>query len=459
MGTRTGVRAVGVPLVRRPGLVGLVRDPLRALQDIVADHDGAVIRLNLGLFRPYLLTDPAHVQRVLHDRPEQYVREGMLWKPLRRLEGDGIAGEGPGWRASRRVLQPTFARRQVDGLVEPMAGAIADAVAALDAPARDGLPVDVIGAMTRIVHRSLIRAFFGDRIALSDADRLGASISTAFASLGWRMLLPFVSERIPLPGDRTFRRSVRAVDEIVNPYVRGPDRRTTDAGDDILAVLAGARDAHGAPLDERRIRDDVVAMFVAGTETTALALTWVWLLLDANPPVAARLREEVEHVVGRATPGAAHLDGLTYTRMVLQETLRLYPVGWLVPRTVAEPDVVGGVSLPRGATVLVSPYLTHRLPRLWPEPATFDPERFAAGQGVRRDRFAYFPFGGGVHQCLGSHFFTVEAQLIVAGLLSRYRPTLVGSALTGPEPVAARVSATLRPRRRVAMTLAPIGRG
>jgi cytochrome P450 len=200
-------------------------------------------------------------------------------------------------------------------------------------------------------------------------------------------------------------------------------------------------------------------MFVAGTETTALALTWVWLLLDAHPSVAARLRDEVEHVVGRATPGAAHLDGLGYTRMVLQETLRLYPVGWLVPRTVAEPDVIGGVPLRRGATVLVSPYLTHRLPRLWPEPSTFDPERFATGHGVRRHRFAYYPFGGGVHQCLGSHFFMVEAQLIVASLISRYRPTLVGSPLTGPGPVAARVSATLRPRRRVAMTLTPTGRG
>ena len=404
-----------VPL--RTALSGLARDPLATLERIGRECDGAVVRLNLGAVRPYLLTHPDHVQRVLRERPEQYAREGMLWKPLRRLEGNGIASEGPSWERSRRLLQPLFTARSVNAVVDPMSDAIDEAVGELET----GESVDVIATMTRIVHRSLIRAFFGDRISRAEAERLGGAISTAFASLGWRIMLPFAPDWVRLPGDATFRRAVRQIDDVIVPHVR----RARGDGTDILSWLA--KDA----TDEHLVRDDVVAMFVAGTETTALALTWVWLLLDKHPDVAERLD---------ADPG--------YAKPVLQEALRLYPVGWLIPRSVVTPDELDGEPIPKGATVFLSPYVTHRLPSLWDRPAVFDPRRFT--DPPKRHRYAYFPFGGGVHQCLGSHFFLVEAQLILASLLRRFRPVLVD-----PGPIAVRAAATLRPRRPVRMLLRP----
>jgi cytochrome P450 len=427
-------------------LTGLARDPLGTLERIGRDNDGAVVRLSLGAVRPFLFTAPDQVQRVLRERPEQYTREGMLWKPLRRLEGDGIAGEGPIWARSRRLLQPVFTAKHIAGVLDPMAEAISSAVQQLDRQARSGALIDVAVEMTRVVHRSLIRAFFGDRISPDEAERLGQGISTAFASLGWRILLPFAPDWVRLPGDGAFRRAVRTIDEIIYPHVRRA--RRTAGGTDLLSLLAGARDERGRPLDDRSVRDDVVAMFVAGTETTALALTWTWVMLDAHKQVAATLQDEVDRVVGDGVPAARHIAALAYTKMVLQETMRLYPIGWLIPRTVTEPDVVDGVRIPAGATVLLSPYLTQRLPSMWERPDEFDPRRFAPQRSERRHRFAYFPFGAGVHQCLGSHFFTVEAQLIVASVLSRYRTALVGSELT-----AVRAAATLRPRRPVAMAL------
>ncbi len=437
-----------VRLSARRVLTGLARDPLGMLERIGRESDGAVVRLGLGAVRPFLFTAPDHVQRVLRERPEQYVREGMLWKPLRRLEGDGIAGEGPIWARSRRLLQPMFTAKHIAGVLDPMAEAIAVAVKQLDRNAHSGTPIDVASEMTRVVHRSLIRAFFGDRISLDEAERLGRGISTAFASLGWRILLPFAPDWVRLPGDRAFRRAVQTIDEIIYPHVRRA--RRTAGGTNLLSLLAGARDEHGQPLDDRSVRDDVVAMFVAGTETTALALTWVWVMLDAHEQVAVTLQDEVDRVVGDHLPAAHHVADLPYTKMVLQETMRLYPIGWLIPRTVTEPDVVDGVRIPAGATVLLSPYLTQRLPSLWERPDEFDPQRFAPERSERRHRFAYFPFGAGVHQCLGSHFFTVEAQLIVASMVSRYRTALIGS-----EPTAVQAAATLRPRRPVAMALRP----
>jgi cytochrome P450 len=406
-------------------LFSLGRDPLGALEGIGRRAGGAVVRLNLGAVRPFLFTHPDHVQRVLRERPEQYAREGMLWKPLRRLEGYGIAGEGPRWQDSRRLLQPSFTARSVDGLLGTMAGAIEDAVGGFE----PGGTLDLTEAMVRIVHRSLIRTFFGDRITPAEAARLGGAISTAFASLGWRIMLPFAPDWVRLPGDGAFRRAVRSIDDVIYPHVRRA--RDHPGGPDLVSLLA-------AQPDERRVRDDIVAMFVAGTETTALALTWLWLLVDAHPEVAKALQEEVD----------GGDPGLPYTRLVLQETLRLYPVGWLIPRTVTEPDVVGGVPIPAGATVLLSPYVTHRLPDLWERPGEFEPQRFAPGE--RRHRFAYFPFGGGVHQCLGSHFFMVEAQLIVAALLRRFRLKLAA-----PGPIVARAAATLRPKRPVPVLLRP----
>jgi cytochrome P450 len=186
-----------------------------------------------------------------------------------------------------------------------------------------------------------------------------------------------------------------------------------------------------------------------GTETTAVALTWLWVVLAENPPVAGRLYAEIDAVVGAGPVAPAQLPRLGYTSMVLRELLRLYPVGWIIPRTVAADDVIDGVALPAGSTVLLSPYLTHRLPRLWPRPRDFDPLRFTPEQVQRRPRFAYFPFSGGAHQCLGGHLFTVEAALIVASVLSRFRPRPLGRP---PSPQAA---VSLRPDRRVQMVLHP----
>jgi cytochrome P450 len=425
----------------------LARDPLGAFAEIGRRSAGAVVRLNLGLFRPYLVTDPGHVQHVLRDHSENYLREGMLWKPIRRLEGDGIGGEGPNWAVSRRLIQPMFAARAIDALIGQMAQAVTEAVDELDT--RIGQPLDVTVEMTRIVHRAVIRAFFGDRIPTVDAEAVGHAIAAAFTSLGSRMLLPFVPDSVPLPGDRTFRRAVRTVDAILVPHIRAARERDT-GGSDIVSMLVRARDEDGQPFSDQRLRDDVVSMFVAGTETTALALTWVWVLLDAHPEAADAVLAEVTGAVGQGPVEPAHLSHLRFTRMVVQEALRLYPVGWITPRTARESDVLGGVRIKSGATVLLSPYLTHRVSPLWEEPERFDPLRFDPEREREqpRPRFAYFPFGGGRHQCLGSHFFMVEAQLVIAALLCRYRLRICG-----PTPIRPRAAAALRPSRPVEAVL------
>jgi len=219
-------------------------------------------------------------------------------------------------------------------------------------------------------------------------------------------------------------------------------------------MLAHATDGDDQPIDVRRVRNDIVGLFTAGTETTALALTWTIVVLGTHPDVAERVASEVEQVVGSGPVKGEHVRRLEYTRMVLEETLRMYPPGWMIPRTLQSSDALAGVDLPAGTTVVLSPYMTHRLPDLWPDPERFDPGRFLPGSHRTRPRYSYFPFGGGMHQCLGQAFFFYEAALAVAAILSRLRLRVVT-----PQPIRPTVSVSLHPKDKILVRLEKVQPG
>lgn len=442
--------AYSVPFHR--SVWALARDPLKTFAEVGRRSKGEVVRLNLGLSRPYVVARPEHLQHVLRDNADNYVREGMLWGPIRRLFGDGIGTEGPTWAHRRSLLLPMFSAKNVTAHLDELAAAIIDAVDRLHTHAHNGQPIDTKLEMTRIIHRALIHVFFGDAINTADADRLGHAIDAAFTALGPRMLLPFIPHSFPMPGDGAFRRANRTVDDILFPLIRDV-RRGGARGKDMISLLCRGRDPAGKALTDQQVRDDAVSMFAGASETSAVALTWLWVVLHERPDIAANLYAEIDRAVGQDQPQPAHLAALPYTRMVLNELLRLHPVAWIIPRQAKEHDILGGVRIKAGSTVLASPYLAHRIAEFWENPDEFDPRRFSPEQAQRRHRFAYLPFGGGPHQCLGSHFFMVEAQLVVATILSRYRPTLHTTS-----PVIAQAAATLRPKRTVELLLTTKGR-
>ncbi|MEU8333480.1 cytochrome P450 [Micromonospora sp. NPDC048839] len=438
--------------VLRRALPALLRDPLGAMVGLADASPGQVVKLNLGTIRPYLVVEPAHVQHVLRDNAANYTRAGdsMLWKSVKKIGGDGILAEGPQWEASRRRLQPHFTAKRIDAVVDGLSQAISDAVDELGVPARNGEPVDAASEISRIICQAVSRVFFGDKLPVADGMRIVAEQDTAATALRLRLLIPFLPDAVPMPGDRALRRAVQNIDTILLPLVRA-ERAHDDGSDDFVASLARGRDAHGHKLDEQRVRDDLVSIFVTTTETTYTVLTWLFPLLEQQPDVAARLYAELDRVVG---PGDVisheQLGELRYTRMVLDELVRAYPSAWLVPRTAIADDVVGSTRVRAGDTVILSPYVTQRLARLWDRPTVFDPERFAPDAPRRAHRYAYYPFGGGAHQCIGQYFFQVEAPLIVATLLSRFRYRLCTPGMPSP-----RLAATLRPGKRVPLLLTP----
>lgn len=437
-----------IALYRRLGQLG--SDPLPVLQEIAREHGDRLVRLNLGLFKPYLVTRPDQVEHVWKHSDEIYQRSGMMWDASQRLQGrDGIGAEGPGWKASRKIIQPMFTGRSVSALIPGMVDAINEAVDDLAARVGDGATLSVTEEMMRITHRVLGRVLLGDRISPGDADTVGMEITTAFSSMKFRLALPFVSHHIPLPGDRRFHQATRAVDAILKPHIeraRAEDARESD----VVSLLAHARDEHGEPIDIQKVRNDVVGLFIGGTETTATTLVWLWVILDLYPDIDATMREEIDRTVGRGPVAAEHIPGLGYCLRVLEESLRLYPPAWMIPRTLQRPDVLGGVRLGAGDTVVLSPYLTHRMPHLWDDPERFDPERFTPEAQRGRHKFAFYPFGGGIHRCIGSYFFEVESALAVAALLSRFRVKLHTA-----HPIRPQVSLALRPKQQVIVELRP----
>ncbi|WP_319462188.1 cytochrome P450 [Micromonospora sp. RTP1Z1] len=436
-----------VPLHRI--LPGLLRDPARALIDVGNRTGGGVVRLNLGSFRPYLVTHPRHVQHVLRDRADNYERagDGLFWRPIKRLFGEGILGEGQIWSASRRMLQPMFTAKRVEALIDGMAEAIGDAVDELGEPSPAGRTVDIGVEQSRIVSCAIMRVLFADKISVPDAMRVIDAQDVIATAVIPRIIVPFAPLSLPMPGDRPFRRAVRIVDDVLLPVVRAA-KAAADDGDDIISTLWRARTEDGRPLDERQVRNDTVAMFAATTETTINVLTWLWPHLEQHPDVADQLYAEIDQVLGGGPVRREHLRELTYTRMVLDELLRLYPIGWIIPRRAVAADVIDGVPIEAGATMVASPLITQRMAQFWERPDEFDPERFRPERVRARHRYAHFPFGGGPHQCLGMNLFYLEAQLILATMLSRYQFRLRRPGVPG-----LRLAAALRPRERVELTL------
>jgi len=441
---------VAAPLAPTPpahGLLGHLRerrdDPLglylgsqRALGDVV--------RYRMAYLRVHQLTHPDHVRHVLTAPGDAYGK-GDTWDRTKPLIGQGLAtAEGELWRRQRRIAQPSFTHDRLESLAATMTACTQVVLDRWTAAPGQTVPVfdEVRTLALRIVLRCLFGADIDDRVEL-----LSREFTTAMEVTDRRIVsvLPRrLLEAAPTRDNRAFRRSLASLDEVVSSLIAARESRPADRGDLLGALMAATRDELGV-LDRRQLRDEVMTLLLAGFETTANALTWAFVLLDSAPEVAGRLRAETDLVLDGAVPTAAHLPRLVYTRAVVEEVLRLRPPLWGIPRVALREDVVGGYRIPAGDLVVLLPYVTHRHRDFWTDPDAFDPTRFLPERRREVSRWAYFPFGGGKRICLGQHFALMEAQLVLAMVVSR-----VDLHRTGPVP-AEDAYVTLRPSGHVPM--------
>ena len=409
----------GFPLV---GVFPRARhDPLGFFMECARRH-GDVTSMRLGRHQVYLLSHPDHVAYVLRDNAGVFAK-GPPATRVRALFHDSLTVvDGDRWRERRRQLQPAFQPGQRAQFASVVTRATEEMLERWRPLAERGEPVDAVTEMRRLTQTTIIRACFGD-IAAAEVEGLGHALDVAVSHVDRRLWSALGWLEVPTPATARYRRALGAIDTFVSRMV-SEARRSAPPPGSLLAALVGS-----FPNAERRsdadLRDELKAILVAGHTTTASALAWTWYALSEHPDAQERLEEECHVLLGGRAPGVAALPDLGYTRRVIEEVLRLYPPTWLTARTLVEDVPLGGYTLPAGALVLLSPYVTHRHPAVWEAPEAFDPDRFAPAASATRPGLAYFPFGGGPRHCIGSIFATTEMQLIVAAVAQRYRLTLM----------------------------------
>jgi cytochrome P450 len=412
-------------------------DPVSAMLRWRDEH-GDLVPIRFGPFRARMAYGPAEIEEVLVDRSADY-RKSFGTRMLIPLLGNGLlTAEGDEWLRHRRLASPAFHRERVAGYGRTMAGYADDSVETW----RDGDAIDLQDAMTTLTLRIVARTLFDADVSprIEEVARVGAEVQDfyygRFASL--RFLIP---TWLPTPGNRGLARAIRYLDEVVYDIIR--ERRPGEDRGDLLSLLLLARDEHGVGMSERQVRDEAMTLLMAGHETTALALTWAFMLLDRNPEARERLEAELHSTLGDRPPTPEDVQALPYTQAVVNETLRLYPPAYITGREAVRDTRIGDVPIPKGHIILISMYATHRDPRFFPEPEAFRPERWLDGLEKRLPRGAFLPFGMGSRKCIGSSFAMMESMLLLTTVARKRRFDLA------PGDIPPHPAITLRPAAAV----------
>ena len=435
------------PRRRVPALSALEmgRDPIRFLLRL-RDEYGDIARVPLGAETIYLFSHPELVRDVLVTNHRNF-HKGRGLERAKMLLGEGLlTSEGDFHLRQRRLSQPAFHRQRIAAY-----GAVMANYAALR---RDrwhpGSTIDAHAEMMALTLAIVGKTLF-DADVEHEAAEIGEALATTFEAFSFGFFLPFgqLLERLPLPATLRFRKARARLDATIYRLIDERRHAPSDRGD-LLSMLLLAQDTEGdgGGMSNLQLRDEAMTIFLAGHETTANALTWTWYLLSQHPDVERRMHAEIDTALGGRLPTADDLAALPYTRMVLAESMRLYPPAWILGRRALAPFEVNGFTIPARSIILASQYTIHRDARWFPSPDAFDPERFAPERQVERPKFAYFPFGGGPRVCIGEQFAWMEGILALATIAQRWRLRLVPG-----HPVALQPIITLRPKFGMRMTV------
>jgi cytochrome P450 len=421
------------------------RDPVKLVTE--AARCGDVVRLGLP-GATYLVTHPRHVKHVLQDNHQNYCK-GWVFDRLKPYWGDSLlTADGDTWRQQRRRVQPSFKREHTVSFAPIITRRTAEMLARWEAAASSRGELALYNEMTQLALVIIGDVLFGVDL-WDDVSEMATAAQSALAVLKKRVAaLAPLPLWIPTGDNRRFNDAMR----LMNRHITRIIHSKREAGDEersFLKMLMDARDAEtGARMTDRQLHEETIGMLQQGHDTVGETLAWAWYLLSLHPEIERRLYNEIADVVGDRVPVVADLPRLKYANMVVQETLRLYPPVWVIPRDAINDDRIGGYRIPARSTIMLSPYVTHRHPDFWENPEAFDPERFLPARSKDRPRHAYFPFGGGPRLCMGADMATMEVLLIMVMVVQRYRLHLVSCHREEPECILDMI-----PRHRVRATL------
>ncbi|MBN9522089.1 cytochrome P450 [bacterium] len=418
----------------------------------VARGYGPLASFRFGPKRMFLASDPALIEQVLVTDAKYYIKHfgARMYKPV--LGNGLVTSEGDFWLRQRRLSQPAFLKQRVHSYAPVMA----ELTRRMLADWRPGKQVDVNYEFSALTGAIALKTLFDleateDRAAFVDALRDAFDLLSA----RFRHVIAF-PKWFPTPANLRLKRAVRHLDGVLDGFIEAGKKRAAErektghAGEsvDLLSRLLAARDEDGSAMTPRQLRDEAMTLYLAGHETTALTLSWGWLLLAQNPAAEDRLVEEWKRVLGGRAPTPDDLPNLPYTDAVISEAMRVYPPVYLIGREATKELELGGYRVKKGYTIFMSQWVNHRDPKYFPDPEAFKPERWLDGLAKRIPKYAYYPFGGGPRVCIGNTFALMEAAILLATIGQRYRFTLDPGAVIDLDP-----QITLLPKYGIPATL------
>lgn len=379
---------------------------------------GDVVHTRFLYVHAYFLYNPSDIESLLTTNAKSYIKAGSLRSPFfQKLVGNGlVTSEGDFWRRQRRLAQPAFHRQRISSYGEVMVQYAERAMARW----KDGENRDIARDMTRLALEIVVKTLFNADVS-READRIGQILTTLVKPFASQATLKWILDnRLPTPAHRRYFNAVDEIDRIVLRIIAERRASGRDEGD-LLSMLLEAQDEDGTQMNDTQLRDEVMTLFLAGHETTALTLSWSWYLLAMHPEVERKFHAELDEVLGGRAPSVADLPRLKFTEMIVKESMRLYPPAYAIGREAIEDTEIGGFAVPKGTQVYAFQWVTQRDSRYFDEPNAFKPERWGDASVEQIPKYAYFPFGGGPRQCIGNYFAMMEIMLTLATIGQRFR--------------------------------------
>lgn len=406
---------------------------------------GDAATIYFGRTPAVLFTRPEAIRYVLIEQARNFINR-PVFESLRLLLGDGLLSiDGELHRQQRRLMQPAFHKQRVESYCDTMVSCTERMLEEWTPGSQRDLAEEMMKVTMRIVARALFNVDIASQteaidLAFQQASQYSQRSRAAFNLL--RINLPFTAYG-------KYVRARRFLDETMATLIAEHRASGKDTGD-VISMLLSAQDEDGSTMTDQQVRDETLTLLAAGHATTANTLSWTFYLLSNHPEVRAKLLDELARVLGGRPPTVDDLARLPYLDLVVKESMRLYPPAWMQPRYTVDDFEYGGYRIKRGTIILLSQWVTHRLPDLWPEPEAFKPERFDPETGQKYHPQAYFPFGAGSRICIGMPFANLEARILLATILQRYVPRLIPGFPVVPQPMI-----TLFPKFGMQMILEP----
>jgi cytochrome P450 len=421
------------------------------------ETQGDIFGVSFGKRNVMITSNPAYAQQVLQTNHRNY-QKAVGYRKLKLLLGNGLfTSEGEFWLNQRRLIQPAFHKSHLAHFGEIMIEASEQMLLRwkyyfANASASDQRQFNLLEQMSECTLEIVCESLLGQKLE-SGGKIVNEELPSTLRFLVRRVLNPLAPPMwLPTPANRKFKKSTKKLRGLITSLLFEKKHFNTEkTGQDLLSLLLHQKTESGEPMPNEQITDEILTFFLAGHETSAVALTWAFYELNRNPNIENKLREEVLEVVGDKLITVSDLPKLTYCKQVCQEVLRLYPPAWALAREAIEDDTLGDFYIQKGDSVVINTYWLHRNPEHWQNPTQFLPERWET-ENSNQHKFAYAPFGGGPRLCIGNHFAMMEMQIVLASVLQKYQLQF------HTEPNGFDCALTLRPKSDLMVSVSPLNK-